>query len=145
MQIYAFALLDLQRAFRWPAGSSRRIGLPNGTFDIAISAIKAAKANGFRITTNTTVFEGESPEELRKFFDFVSTLGADGIMVSPGYSYEKAPDQAHFLKRERTQSLFRQVFTGKKWDLNQSKFFIDFLQGKRDYQCTPWAIQITAF
>jgi hopanoid biosynthesis associated radical SAM protein HpnH len=109
-----------------------------GTFDMAISAIKAAKAAGFRVTTNTTVFEGETPEELRKFFDFVSTLGTDGIMVSPGYSYEKAPDQEHFLQRERTQSLFRQVFTGKKWDLNHSKFFIDFLQGKRHYQCTPW-------
>jgi hypothetical protein len=75
------------------------------------------------------VFEGETPEELRKFFDFVSTLGTDGIMVSPGYSYEKAPDQEHFLQRERTQSLFRQVFTGKKWDLNHSKFFIDFFTG----------------
>ena len=110
----------------------------DGTFDIAIKAIKAAKAAGFRVTTNTTVFEGDTPEELRKFFDFVSTLGADGIMLSPGYSYEKAPDQDHFLQRERTQSLFRQVFSGKKWDLNHSSFFIDFLQGKRDYQCTPW-------
>jgi hopanoid biosynthesis associated radical SAM protein HpnH len=110
----------------------------DGTFEMAISAIKAAKAAGFRVTTNTTVFEGDTPEELRKFFDFVSTLGTDGIMVSPGYSYEKAPDQDHFLQRERTQSLFRQVFTGNKWALNHSKFFIDFLQGKRDYQCTPW-------
>ncbi len=110
----------------------------DGTFDIAVSAIKAAKAAGFRVTTNTTVFEGEAPEELQQFFDFVTDLGTDGIMVSPGYSYEKAPDQDNFLNRERTQSLFRQVFTGKKWDLNHSKFFLDFLQGKRDYQCTPW-------
>ncbi len=110
----------------------------DGTFDIAINAIQAAKAAGFRVTTNTTVFEGDTPEELQKFFDFVSNLGTDGIMVSPGYSYEKAPDQDNFLQRERTQSLFRQVFSGKKWDLNHSKFFIDFLQGKRDYQCTPW-------
>lgn len=110
----------------------------DGTFDIAINAIQAAKAAGFRVTTNTTVFEGDTPEELQKFFDFVSNLGTDGIMMSPGYSYEKAPDQDNFLQRERTQSLFRQVFSGKKWDLNHSKFFIDFLQGKRDYQCTPW-------
>jgi hopanoid biosynthesis associated radical SAM protein HpnH len=110
----------------------------DGTFDIAVNAIKVAKAAGFRVTTNTTVFEGDTPEELRNFFDFVSSLGTDGIMVSPGYSYEKAPDQDHFLHRERTQSLFRQVFHGKKWDLNHSAFFIDFLQGKRDYQCTPW-------
>lgn len=110
----------------------------DGTFDIAVNAIKAAKAAGFRVTTNTTVFEGEAPEEIQRFFDFVTDLGTDGIMVSPGYSYEKAPDQDSFLNREHTQSLFRQVFAGKKWDLNHSKFFLDFLQGKREYQCTPW-------
>lgn len=110
----------------------------DGTFDIAVSAIKAAKAAGFRVTTNTTVFAGEAPEDLQQFFDFITNLGTDGIMVSPGYSYEKAPDQDNFLSRERTQSLFRQVFAGKKWDLNHSKFFLDFLQGEREYQCTPW-------
>ncbi len=110
----------------------------DGTFDIAVRAMQAAKAAGFRVTTNTTVFEGEKPEELRKFFDYVSTLGTDGIMVSPGYSYEKAPDQEHFLRRERTSELFRQVLDGKKWDMNHSPFFLEFLQGKREYQCTPW-------
>jgi hopanoid biosynthesis associated radical SAM protein HpnH len=110
----------------------------DGTFDVAIQAIKAAKAAGFRVTTNTTVFEGEAAEELRDFFDFVSTLGTDGMMVSPGYSYAKAPDQESFLKRQRTKDLFRQLLDGNKWDLNHSPFFLDFLQGKRDYQCTPW-------
>jgi len=109
-----------------------------GTFDIAIRAIKAAKNAGFRVTTNTTVFEGENAEELRAFFDYASGLGIDGMMVSPGYSYEKAPDQEHFLKRERTKTLFRKVLAGKKWDFNHSPFFLDFLQGKREYQCTPW-------
>jgi len=109
-----------------------------GTFDIAIRAIKAAKNMGFRVTTNTTVFEGENAEELRAFFDYASALGIDGMMVSPGYSYEKAPDQEHFLKRERTKTLFRNVLAGKKWDFNHSPFFLDFLQGKREYQCTPW-------
>ena len=110
----------------------------DGTFDIAVRAIGAAKAAGFRVTTNTTVFEGEKPQDIRQFFDYVSTLGVDGMMVSPGYSYAKAPDQEHFLKRERTKALFRAVFAGKKWDLNHSPFFLDFLQGKREYQCTPW-------
>ncbi len=109
-----------------------------GTFDTAVSAIKATKDAGFRVTTNTTVFEGENPAELRKFFDFATTLGIDGMMVSPGYSYEKAPDQQHFLKRERTKELFRKVFSGKKWDMNHSPFFLEFLQGKHEYQCTPW-------
>jgi len=109
-----------------------------GTFDVAIQAIQAAKKAGFRVTTNTTVFEGENVEGLRAFFDYASALGIDGMMVSPGYSYEKAPDQEHFLKRERTKELFRKVFTGKKWDFNHSPFFLDFLQGKREYQCTPW-------
>ena len=110
----------------------------DGTFAIAIQAIKAAKAAGFRVTTNTTVFEGENSEALRQFFDFVTTLGTDGLMISPGYSYEKAPDQDHFLKRERTKELFRRVFSGKRWDFNHSPLFLEFLQGKREYQCTPW-------
>ncbi len=110
----------------------------DGTFDIAVQAIKAAKAAGFRVTTNTTIFEGEEASDIRQFFDYVATLNTDGIMLSPGYSYEKAPDQENFLKRERTQDLFRRVFDGKKWNMNHSPLFLDFLQGKRDYQCTPW-------
>ena len=110
----------------------------DGTFDIAVQAIKAAKAAGFRVTTNTTIFEGEDAADLRQFFDFVATLGTDGMMLSPGYSYEKAPDQDHFLKRERTQELFRRLLAGKRWDFNHSPLFLEFLQGKQDYQCTPW-------
>jgi hopanoid biosynthesis associated radical SAM protein HpnH len=109
-----------------------------GTFDSAVAAIQAAKQAGFRVTTNTTVFEGEDVEGLRAFFDYAAGLGVDGMMVSPGYSYAKAPDQEHFLKRERTRELFRKVFAGKNWDFNHSPFFLDFLQGKREYQCTPW-------
>ncbi|GIX47800.1 MAG: hopanoid biosynthesis associated radical SAM protein HpnH [Candidatus Tectimicrobiota bacterium] len=111
-----------------------------GVFDIAVRAIKAAKAAGFRVTTNTTVFDGDSPQELRRFFDFVATLGVDGMMVSPGYSYEKAPDQEHFLAREQTQALFRQALANPKkaWKFNHSPFFLEFLQGRRHYPCTPW-------
>jgi hopanoid biosynthesis associated radical SAM protein HpnH len=115
----------------------------DGVFKKAVAAIKAAKAKGFRVTTNTTVFEGENPEELADLFDFLTELGVDGMMVSPGYAYERAPDQDHFLRRERTTKFFDAVFEvgrkrGRKWPFNHSPFFLDFLSGKIDYECTPW-------
>ncbi len=116
-----------------------------GVFDTAVKAIKAAKARGFRITTNTTVFEGADPKEIQAFFDFVSTLGVDGMMISPGYSYEWAPDQNHFLKRERTKALFREILAPfkagqKNWNFNHNPLFLDFLTGEKDYECTPWGM-----
>jgi hopanoid biosynthesis associated radical SAM protein HpnH len=115
-----------------------------GVFEVAVRAIKAAKARGFRVTTNTTVFDGESPEELHKLFDFLSDLDVDGMMISPGYSYAWAPDQEHFLKREQTRALFRQVLApirnkrGRRWKFNHSPFYLKFLMGEIDYDCTPW-------
>ncbi|MEB3248931.1 MAG: adenosyl-hopene transferase HpnH [Merismopediaceae bacterium] len=115
----------------------------DGIFDKAIAAIKAAKAKGFRVTTNTTIFEGAKPETVQEFFDFVQGLGIDGMMISPGYSYAWAPDQDHFLKREQTRALFREILmpwkTGKKqWNFNHNPLFLDFLMGDKDYECTPW-------
>jgi hopanoid biosynthesis associated radical SAM protein HpnH len=114
-----------------------------GIFDKAIAAIKVAKAKGFRVTTNTTVFQGAKPAEVQQFFDFLQTLGIDGMMISPGYSYEWAPDQDHFLQREQTRALFREILapwrTGQKpWNFNHNPLFLDFLMGDRDYECTPW-------
>jgi hopanoid biosynthesis associated radical SAM protein HpnH len=114
-----------------------------GVFDIAINAIRAAKAKGFRVTTNTTVFEGANPQEMQKFLDFLEELGTDGMMISPGYSYEWAPDQEHFLKREQTKALFREILSPykagrKKWNFNHNPLFLDFLIGEKDYECTPW-------
>jgi hopanoid biosynthesis associated radical SAM protein HpnH len=114
-----------------------------GVFDIAVQAIGAAKAKGFRVTTNTTIFEGTEPQEMQEFFDFLETLNLDGMMVSPGYSYEWAPDQDHFLKREQTRALFREILApfkaGKKnWNFNHNPLFLDFLTGEKDYECTPW-------
>ncbi len=114
-----------------------------GVFDIAVQAIKAAKSKGFRVTTNTTVFEGANPQEMQKFFDFLATLEVDGMMISPGYSYEWAPDQDHFLKREQTKALFREILSPfkagqKKWNFNHNPLFLDFLMGEEDYECTPW-------
>ncbi|MBP0028134.1 adenosyl-hopene transferase HpnH [Roseofilum reptotaenium CS-1145] len=114
-----------------------------GVFDIAVQAIRAAKAKGFRVTTNTTVFEGADPQEIQKFFDFLATLNIDGMMISPGYSYAWAPDQDHFLKREQTKALFREILAPfkagqKAWNFNHNPLFLDFLLGEKDYDCTPW-------
>ncbi len=116
-----------------------------GVFDIAVQAMRAAKDQGFRVTTNTTIFEGTQPEDMQEFFDFLETLNLDGMMVSPGYSYEWAPDQDHFLKREQTRTLFREILApfkaGKKnWNFNHNPLFLDFLIGEKDYECTPWGM-----
>jgi hopanoid biosynthesis associated radical SAM protein HpnH len=114
-----------------------------GVFEVAVKAIRAAKAKGFRVTTNTTVFDGVEPEKMQEFFDFVQGLGVDGMMISPGYSYEWAPDQEHFLNREQTRALFREILnpwkTGQKnWNFNHNPLFLDFLLGDKEYDCTPW-------
>ncbi|MGC3972654.1 MAG: adenosyl-hopene transferase HpnH [Pirellulales bacterium] len=110
-----------------------------GTYDIAVDAIKAALAAGFRVTTNTTLFDTADPERIRGFFDEMMRLGVEGMMLSPGYSYEKAPDQDHFLRREKTVRLFRSLLEKpRKWVFNQSPLFLEFLQGKFDLECTPW-------
>ncbi|MFN0109595.1 MAG: adenosyl-hopene transferase HpnH [Blastocatellia bacterium] len=116
----------------------------DGIFDIAIEAIKKTKAAGFRVNTNTTVFEGETPEGLHQMFDMLAELGVDGMTIAPGYAYEKAPDQDHFLSRQKTNELFRQVLAplstkrGKSWVFNQSPLYLKFLMGEIDYECTPW-------
>lgn len=112
----------------------------DGTYDIAVRAVRQAMAQGFRVTTNTTLFNQADPERVRRFFDEMTRLGVEGMMISPGYSYEKAPDQEHFLQRRQTVSLFQQLFRGasSKWKFNQSPLFLLFLQGLYDLECTPW-------
>ena len=111
-----------------------------GVYDTAVAAIREALRRGFRVTTNTTLFDGASPERVRSFFDDMMELGVEGMMISPGYSYEKAPDQEHFLKRERSRRLFAKILETphKPWRFNQSPLFLQFLAGKRDFDCTPW-------
>jgi hopanoid biosynthesis associated radical SAM protein HpnH len=111
-----------------------------GTYDIAVSAIKAAVKAGFRVTTNTTLFDGNDPEHIRGFFDDMMKLGVEGMMLSPGYSYQKAPDQAHFLQKQKTHKLFQDMLKGRKksWKFNLSPLFLEFLQGNVEFECTPW-------
>ena len=112
----------------------------DGTFKIARAAIEKAISRGFRVTTNTTLFDGADPKRTQEFFDDMTALGVEGMMVSPGYSYQKAPDQGHFLGRERTKELFRKILHGNngRWKFNQSMLFLEFLAGGREYDCTPW-------
>jgi hopanoid biosynthesis associated radical SAM protein HpnH len=111
-----------------------------GVFDVAVRAIRAALQRGHRVTTNTTLFNDADPERVRKFFDEMMELGVEGLMISPGYSYEKAPDQENFLTREKTRELFSKILSNRKrsWRFNQSPLFLEFLMGRVDYQCTPW-------
>ena len=112
-----------------------------GTYVRAVAAIKEAKRRGFRVSINCTLFDGAQAERVGKFFDDVMAMGVDGIMTSPGYAYERAPDQAHFLSRQKTKQLFRDILTygrGKKWKFTQSPLFMSFLAGNENYTCTPW-------
>lgn len=116
-----------------------------GVFDIAIKVIKKAKDAGFRVNINCTLFQGENPEEVANFFNYVTDeLKIDGITVSPGYSYQHAPSQEVFLSRTQSKQLFRQIFEKernrkKRWPISQSSLFLDFLAGNQSYQCTPWS------
>ena len=114
----------------------------DGVFDVARDAIRLAKSKGFRVSINCTLFNDADPERVAAFFDEVTALGLDGITVSPGYNYERAPDQASFLNRTRTKDLFRGILArgrgGKKWPFSQSTQFLNFLAGNEAYGCTPW-------
>ena len=113
-----------------------------GTYEKAVEAIKLALARGFRVTTNTTLFDGADPQSVRRFFDDMMELGVEGMMLSPGYTYDKAPDQDHFLSKRKTRDLFRQILSNRheKWRFNLSPLFMEFLMGKRNYKCTPWGM-----
>jgi hopanoid biosynthesis associated radical SAM protein HpnH len=113
-----------------------------GVYDRAVAAIRLAKDRGFRVNINCTLFNDAQPERVAEFFDTVKAMGVDGITVSPGYAYERAPDQQHFLTRGRTKQLFRNILKlgdgGRKWAFSQSSLFLDFLAGNQTYHCTPW-------
>ena len=116
----------------------------DGVFDEVVEAVNEAKDKGFRVTTNSTFFSTDSPDDVRNVLDFLNDdLEVDSMMISPGYAYEKAPDQEHFLPVEQTKRLFRDAFSEgkrKKWRLNHTPLFLDFLEGKVEYECTAWGI-----
>ncbi len=116
-----------------------------GTYDRAVAAIREAKRRGFRTQINTTLFNNADPDRVAAFFDDAMQMGVDGITVSPGYAYERAPDQQHFLNRGKTKELFRGIFRrqGKvKWSFTQSSMFLDFLAGNQTFHCKPWGMPL---
>ena len=113
-----------------------------GTYDKAVEGIREALKRGFRLTTNTTLFDGADPNSVREFFDEMMDLGVEGMMLSPGYTYDKAPDQEHFLTKKKTRQLFRAMLSNrhKQWRFNMSPLFLEYLMGRREYDCTPWGM-----
>jgi len=112
-----------------------------GVFDKCIEVIKLAKAKNFRVTINCTLFQNETADEVAEFMNMAMELGIEGVTISPGYSYERAPRQDVFLKKQESKQLFRNIFKlgkGKKWRFNQSSLYLDFLAGNQTYACTPW-------
>jgi len=113
-----------------------------GSYDIAVEGIKEARGLDFRVITNSTLFDGVDPNGTRAFFDEMMGMGVEGMTISPGYSYDKAPDQDHFIGRAKTRKLFRGIMSNRKasWKFNMSPLFLEFLMGKREYECTPWGM-----
>jgi hopanoid biosynthesis associated radical SAM protein HpnH len=113
-----------------------------GGYEKAIEGIREAVSKGFRVTTNTTLFDGADPNSVRAFFDEMMQAGVESMMVAPGYTYDKAPDQKHFLGRARSRRLFRAILANRKksWRFNASPMYMEFLMGKRDFTCTPWGM-----
>ena len=114
-----------------------------GVYKQAREAVREAVRRGFRVTTNTTLFEGADPAAVREFFDEMMEIGVEGMMVSPGYAYSKAPHQDSFLHRSETNRLFRMILSNRdggkrKWRFNQSPLFLEFLMGMKHFECTPW-------
>ena len=128
--------LDGQKKFH-----DRSVGR-EGVYEIAVDGIRDAVRRGFRVTTNTTLYNDADPASVRAFFDDVMALGVEGMTLSAGYGYEKASDQTHFLAKEETKKLFAEILKNRKksWRFNQSPLFLEFLTGARDYACTPWGM-----
>ena len=122
-----------------------RIVCRQGVHKTAVSAIKAAKARGFHVMTNSTIFQGQDPEEFRRFCGELRDLGTDGIMIAPGFAYQKAKGRDLFLQTDQTKAWFRKALKDWRqmgWDFNHSPFYLDFLEGRRDYDCTPWGLPL---
>ncbi len=111
-----------------------------GVFDAAIDGIKAAKEGGFLVCTNTTVYKETDMAELDALFAYLTTLGVDGFIISPAYSYAAVNSKDIFMTREDIRAKFRAAEAMfRKYRFHSSPIYQEFLQGKREMQCTAWA------
>ncbi len=103
-----------------------------GGYDIAMEGVRVAVEAGFRVTTNTTLFDGADPNSVRAHFDELMVAGVESMMVSPGYTYDKAPDQKHFLGSARSKKLFRSILSNRKktWRFNASPTLYGVFDGQ---------------
>ena len=116
----------------------------DGVFQKAIAAIKKAQDAGFQVNTNATIFDGYPVEELADYLDECARMDVN-VSMSPGFAYERAPDQENFLNRQKTKKYFRELFKirderGSKWTLSHSDLYLDFLAGNQELTCTPWGM-----
>lgn len=112
-----------------------------GVFENAVKAIRLLVSRGFRVTTNTTLFKGETAETAGQLFDLLTSLQVEAMTVASAFNYENASDQAHFFNRDEAIELFQSIFRmgkGKAWRFNHSSLYLDFLEGNQNYACTPW-------
>ena len=111
-----------------------------GVFKVAVKGIESALEKGYRVTTNTTVFNGCDEDDLIEMFTMVTKMGVEGSMVSPGYQYDMVPDQQLFISRQKAREIFKNVLDPKrKIRFYNNPLYLEFLRGNREYQCTAWA------
>ncbi|MCH8061959.1 MAG: adenosyl-hopene transferase HpnH [Chloroflexi bacterium] len=111
-----------------------------GVFKIAIRGIRNALDEGYRVTTNSTVFNGVDEEDITNMFEMLTEMGVEGCMVSPGYQFDSVPNQNLFISRQQARKVFKNILDPRrKIRFYNNPLYLDFLRGERDYQCTAWA------
>jgi hopanoid biosynthesis associated radical SAM protein HpnH len=111
----------------------------DGVFREAIEGIKAAKAAGFLVTSNTTVYKETDIEEIADLFAYLQTLGVDGHMISPAYSYAAVMTKEIFMSRDEIRDKFKQASKLlERYNIVTSPIYMEYLRGERELMCTAW-------
>jgi hopanoid biosynthesis associated radical SAM protein HpnH len=110
-----------------------------GLFNQVIKAIKAAKAQGFRVCTNTSIYKQTDPREIEILLSYLGHIGVDGLLVSPAYSFAGVDDELFMSRDEIKDKFTRLTGNGLRFKFFSTPLYLSFLRGERDYECTPWA------